>query len=572
MLISMVIVAYTSTTYFYLTTNKVKEMSMRLSEYNAQSGKNALSFHVENISDLITQLLAEASLRTFSTIRAPAPEDIRQYSPLISSSLESFPARAKNAGISIRSVNLFLKNGSVFTPNQAALPFYDYNGALDYFQSKGFSMAEGYTRTFWSLVNISGAGTLEKLGVAIFIFDNADLYNSYSAFTENGLVVNNQGIILISPNPAQVGSAYDDKTFVQKIMKLPDAGSILTQNATGSELILSYYPVMNQSGYLVVPFDFYSGTMQQEMSTYLASTLFLTVLGIVCSFLLSLFLSRGLTRTIVALSTFIKRVDNGQSKLRYHSKNKDEISMIGESVNEMLDKLKLAADLREEDLIVQQQLELSLMQLQINPHLLYNTLESVLWSLEHDKSKDAAMSIASLSEFFKISLSRGNMIIPLRDELQLIRHYVNIQRLVRHKHITLVSEVGPEIEQHPIVKLTLQPLVENAILHGFASYQDDGIITIAARHTGDKLFITVRDNGIGILPEDLENIAITLQTYPPKQDMRYFGLYNANRRLVQTYGPEYGIRLRSKVCEYTEVTVLIPYSGTLPGKDDNPNV
>jgi HAMP domain-containing protein len=413
-------------------------MSMRLSEYNAQSGKNALSFHVENISDLITQLLAEASLRTFSTIRAPAPEDIRQYSPLISSSLESFPARAKNAGISIRSVNLFLKNGSVFTPNQAALPFYDYNGALDYFQSKGFSMAEGYTRTFWSLVNISGevqpapacvsfiysAGTLEKLGVAIFIFDNADLYNSYSAFTENGLVVNNQGIILISPNPAQGGSAYDEKTFVQKIMKLPDAGSILTQNATGSELILSYYPVMNQSGYLVVPFDFYSGTMQQEMSTYLASTLFLTVLGIVCSFLLSLFLSRGLTRTIVALSTFIKRVDNGQSKLRYHSKNKDEISMIGESVNEMLDKLKLAADLREEDLIVQQQLELSLMQLQINPHLLYNTLESVLWSLEHDKSKDAAMSIASLSEFFKISLSRGNMIIPLRDELQLIRHYV----------------------------------------------------------------------------------------------------------------------------------------------------
>lgn len=587
MLISLVIVIYTGFTYFLLATNKVKEMSMRVSEHNAGLAVSALTSYLNDINTLTAQILGNSSLRTFASTH-PEDDSLEQYTSPISAFLKNETVKTINSGISIQSIYIFLKNDFSFTTSSDELPFDDYDSCLKYFQQKDILVTSDYTPIAWSLCDINithrsqpspvcirfiySSATLEKLGVAVFVLDSKELYESYSGFTEAGVIVSNRGTVLVSPNHTQLGSQYDNEALVRDITGHPTSGSLTYHNSSGKEVMLSYYSVMDQCGYLIVPFDFYSGIMQKEMSGYINATILIAILGLICSYLLSLGLSRVLTRSIYKLVAFIKRVGNNQFELRYSTKSNDEISLIGEKVNEMLDKLKKAADLREEDLIAQQQLELSLLQSQINPHLLYNTLDSVLWSIENDRAKDAATSIESLSEFFKLSLSSGNIMVPLSDEIRLIRHYIDIQRIARHKSISISFDIDPILERQPIFKLTLQPFVENAIRHGFAGYRDDGVITITTRREDLKFFITVHDNGIGILPEELSKITVTLATYPPNQDMHYFGLYNVNRRIVQTYGPEYGIRINSRVCEYTEVTVTMPYQELLPQKEDGINV
>ncbi len=204
-------------------------------------------------------------------------------------------------------------------------------------------------------------------------------------------------------------------------------------------------------------------------------------------------------------------------------------------------------------------LELQLLQSQINPHLLYNTLDSVFWRLKKKNTDDAETLLVSLSEFFKKSLAQGKTETTLREELQLIQNYLVIQRLAREKQFRLIDEIPSNLSHHPVMKLSLQTIVENAIIHGFEGYREDGVIKIDAKREESNLVITVEDNGIGMLPSEIDEQNQLLNTYPPPADMRSYGLYNINRRIIQSYGSGYGIVLSSRVSEYTRITMKMPF-------------
>ena len=172
-----------------------------------------------------------------------------------------------------------------------------------------------------------------------------------------------------------------------------------------------------------------------------------------------------------------------------------------------------------------------------------------------------------MSEFFKISLSKGSDFVTLGRELQLIQHYLEIQHVARYQDIHLICDVGEDLYDYPVIKLLLQPIVENAIIHGFAGYRDDGTIRIEALKIADLLEIVVTDNGIGILPEEIEEIQQILRQNIKEKQGRCFGLYNINRRIVQTYGANYGLSIESEISEYTTVRIRIPYSEDQEGQN-----
>jgi len=179
--------------------------------------------------------------------------------------------------------------------------------------------------------------------------------------------------------------------------------------------------------------------------------------------------------------------------------------------------------------------------------------------LDHGCCYRAKDLIVSLSKFFKISLSGGDSLIPLGKELELIRNYINIQRIARGKSIRLKIKIPQSIFAMPIIKLSIQPVVENAILHGFSGFRDDGTIAIESDFLDpETIRITIEDNGIGIPEKELADIQETLETYPLENAIRHFGLYNVNRRIKNMYGNEYGIRIGSEIGNYTQVIMTLP--------------
>ena len=200
--------------------------------------------------------------------------------------------------------------------------------------------------------------------------------------------------------------------------------------------------------------------------------------------------------------------------------------------------------------------ELDALQSQINPHFLYNALDSITWMIEGERNDEAAFMISQLAKLFRISLSKGHTIISVKDELQHAQSYMNIQRVRYKDAFSATFDVEPELEKYCAVKLTLQPILENAINYGVNPMDDCGEIRVCVRKEGELLVLSVEDNGIGMSEEEVE-LLLTDNNRVPKHGSGV-GLINIHNRLQILFGKEYGLVIESEPDEGTKVSIQIP--------------
>ena len=200
--------------------------------------------------------------------------------------------------------------------------------------------------------------------------------------------------------------------------------------------------------------------------------------------------------------------------------------------------------------------ELDALQSQINPHFLYNALDSITWMIEGEKNDEAVFMISQLAKLFRISLSKGRTVIPVSDELQHAQSYMNIQKIRYKNSFSFVQDVEPEICSYCTVKLILQPILENAINYGVNGMDEDGEIKVTGRVEDGKIIFAVTDNGIG-MTEDEVRFLLTDGSRIRKHGSGV-GLVNVNNRIQLLFGDEYGIRVESEPDEGTTVYVCIP--------------
>lgn len=200
--------------------------------------------------------------------------------------------------------------------------------------------------------------------------------------------------------------------------------------------------------------------------------------------------------------------------------------------------------------------ELDALQSQINPHFLYNALDSITWMIEGERNDEAAFMISQLAKLFRISLSKGHTIISVKDELQHAQSYMNIQRVRYKDAFSVTFDVEPELEKYCAVKLTLQPILENAINYGVDPMDDCGEIRVCVRKEGELLVLSVEDNGIGMSEEEVE-LLLTDNNRVPKHGSGV-GLINIHNRLQILFGKEYGLVIESEPDEGTRVSIQIP--------------
>jgi two-component system sensor histidine kinase YesM len=202
----------------------------------------------------------------------------------------------------------------------------------------------------------------------------------------------------------------------------------------------------------------------------------------------------------------------------------------------------------------QRKLEIDALQMQINPHFLYNTLDAITWMAKIKKQPEIEKLTINLAKFFRLSLHKGDKYIYMLEEAELIEHFLEIEKIRFPNTINYQCDLRDGTGNYKVLKLILQPIVENCIKHGFAGKEEVGTINIKAYSKGDDILIEVSDNGCGF---DVEE---NFWQKPKKQVSGGYGLYNVNERIRLEYGDGYGLNVRSVVGEGTTVTVRIKKS------------
>jgi len=269
-----------------------------------------------------------------------------------------------------------------------------------------------------------------------------------------------------------------------------------------------------------------------------------------------LLISYTFTRPIGKLMTAMKEIEKGDFKIQVVNKSRDEIGRLTESFNFMVSKIDHLVKEVYQEKIAQKNAELEALQAQINPHFLYNTLDSINWMLMDIGADDISDVVVSLGDILKYSIHGKDVLVPLNEEVQYIESYLCIQKNRLEDRLCTSMEIQKEARACMVPKLILQPMVENAILHGIEPMKDGGRVRITAGLEQQNLLITIEDNGPGMAPEELEQCRAAVYSESGATDS--IGMRNVHRRLRLHFGEEYGLAIESRYQEGTIVTLRMP--------------
>lgn len=379
-----------------------------------------------------------------------------------------------------------------------------------------------------------------------FIFDSfKNILTDMKAIT---YMVDENGFIISHVNKDQVSTKAD-----------PDVWRMITGSSNGSSLIMLqgtmysvHYFTSQYTGWKLVTMIPQS-IVYKHIELAKGTIVMIILITVALSILLSVFISSSITRPLMKLIRHIKKVRDGDIHTKVHLGTQEEFGEISESFNEMTEEIgTLIHKVRDDEKKIREA-ELRALQSQINPHILYNTMDSIYWMTKTKEYDEIAEMTTAFAQFFRLILNKGSEMTTIAKELETIEHYLTIQKLQFKNKFEYAIEADPHVLEEACIKLILQPLVENALLHGIKPLKNKrGTIKIVAKREGQFILLEVIDNGIGM---DLEQIEALLE--PPSQNGGY-GIYNINERIHLAYGEGYGLHFASRRDEGSHIQIILP--------------
>lgn len=282
----------------------------------------------------------------------------------------------------------------------------------------------------------------------------------------------------------------------------------------------------------------------------------LVTVSLLAVMILNQLVSARIAKPLQKLNDSVKEWEEGNLNPAIYVGGSMEVEHLGRTLRSTVEQIRQLM----QDIVVEQEekrkSELDALQSQINPHFLYNTLDSIVWMIEGGRCDDAVFMITQLASLFRISLSRGKTVISVEDEIRHARNYMNIQK-IRYKNLFRVTfDVDSEILSCCTVKLVVQPLLENAIYYGVECMDGDGEISVSGYRSGEDVYIEVSDNGLGMPEEEVAQL-LKENNRAPRHGSGV-GLLNVHNRIKLRFGPQYGLEIESVPDEGTTVRIHLP--------------
>lgn len=402
-------------------------------------------------------------------------------------------------------------------------------------------------------------GTLREIGTVIIRIDPQTFVDSLSTvmhpYQAKLAILSEEHQILY------INKSIDRKSFLQ--LAVPAGRSGIVNMPDGKYLLNC--TVSNYTNWTYVYLLPYQEIFQNTLATRMASALFFLILLIIIN-VIGLYFANSITRPIQNLSQKMKFVQHGQFDIegmdRIPDENCDEVGHLNNDFIVMVQKINQLINENYVRQILAKESQLKALQAQINPHFLYNTLDSIYWIAKSNRQKRIASMVQALANLFRNSISNNQDVIPLKEELDLLRDYIMIQKIRFEDRLDFQLEIDKELEDQTIPRLTLQPIVENSIKHGLEKMTGTCTIRVSSQKSGGFFDIIISDNGNGIAPEELS--AIQKAKEPDRDRSRNgsvggIGLINIDERFRLYYGDDFGLTIHSEPQKGTSVTLRLPY-------------
>ena len=311
---------------------------------------------------------------------------------------------------------------------------------------------------------------------------------------------------------------------------------------------------VEDSSWRVVGVSFVDELVNRSVREMIGISTGLAGLVLAAALLTSWILSRMLSRPLRGLASAMERFERDADHFSYRPVGGTrEVRELSQSFGHMVLRIQqLMSTVRQEEINLRKT-ELKALQAQINPHFLYNTLDSIAWMCERGRNADAVNMVHALARLFRISISRGHELIPIAKEIEHAESYLQIQKYRYKNQFTYEFDVDPECLDYYCNKITLQPIIENSINHGLDLLVEEGRIQVEVLQDGDDILFRVRDNGVGMSQEQVDAI---LEQDP--EDRTGIGIRNVNDRLRIYFGAPYGLNITSELDVGTCVEIRMP--------------
>lgn len=377
--------------------------------------------------------------------------------------------------------------------------------------------------------------------------------NSIIIFDKNRVPVYNTGINLTQKEISEISDSLGHTS-----------GTILIYPKGDTKVI--NYMRSNYTG-LYVAFIVPEKVLLKDLKAINTASAILTALCSLLALVFSIAISFAITMSVKKLLKGMKNIEQGDLDTKVNIKSHDEIAVLAKGFNKMVEKIKVLIKQNAEMEVKKKEAEMMVLQGQINPHFLYNTLDGIRMKAVINKDDDVAYMIEELSSLLRTSAHGKREFVPLEDELNYIRRYINLQNIRYRQKFKLTIDISDILLKMIVPKFILQPLVENSIYHGLEMKKNDRQIFIEGTVGGGGVVISVRDNGMGMNEEELNRLreSLGLSDDAPRTKI---GLRNINSRLKLYYGQDFGVEINSVQNEGTTISLTFP----VPEETANPIV
>ena len=386
-----------------------------------------------------------------------------------------------------------------------------------------------------------------------------EICNSFQEKQENFIcIINDKGELVYEQQNGKERFAFDEKENRQELNTALERmkESCFRLNYRGEKYLVTRTD-MKTTGWTLVSMVPYKSVMAETMAISGVMILAVVITLIVTLLLLNRILT-GVVKPLKKLEKYMVQVNPDNMDQRMEILTDDEIGHLSMKFNQMMDRIRNLKEQVIEEQEDKRKYELQALQAQINPHFLYNTLDSIIWMAETNDSNIVAMTEA-LAKLFRISLNKGNEEISLERELEHVKNYLIIQSMRYADKFTYEISVDPGVERCRTIKLILQPIVENCIYHGIKKKRGTGKITIRAYRREQNLIIEVSDDGCG-MPKEICRKILSDEIESENISGSGIGVKNVNERIQLRFGKKYGLSYSSEEGVGTTVTYVLPYN------------
>lgn len=425
-------------------------------------------------------------------------------------------------------------------------------------------------RPYLSLVRRIDFPLYRSSGVLVIDLDQDELGGILSQEPFDTMIFDAKGFIIAAKNPQWVGRNIDSMDFAKDLSDKPAGAYEFNYEGKPSKIVVDeVVPPFSQNGLKVVSvFTIDSIVSGANQVSRLGFTIIAVSLSIAC--VLIYFISSFLSHRMLLLNRVLNKVSMGNLNVTSEVDGNDEIGLLSKQFNHMLASIRsLMEEVSESQMqknlleLRQRDIKLKMMASQINPHFLFNALESIRMKAFVKGDTEISNVVHLLGKLMRRSIEIGARKITLKEELEIVRCYLEIQKFrFEDERLTYKLHLAAAAERVEIPPLIVQPLVENAVVHGLAEVEEGGLVIINARVESDRVVIVVEDNGCGISEDKMRSIEYAFQDLEDAEEHR-IGLRNVHQRLILTYGEGYGLKLECPPGSGTRITFAIPLGGNL---------